>query len=117
MFGLFRNRNKFNGDVDVKLNNEYDIKTRDNPLFPEEFKYLNILDQAWNEKYTEDESAMFIAALYYSGLIKSGKNEAAAALRKRIASVGQYGVSRGTISLQRASAFLAHIEVADGSSP
>ena len=32
MFG-FGNRKKYNGIVDTKLNNEYQIATRDNPSF------------------------------------------------------------------------------------
>lgn len=33
MFGLFKNRKQYNGTVDTKLNNEYQIQTRDNELF------------------------------------------------------------------------------------
>lgn len=110
MFGLFKSRKRFNGDVDTKVNNEYDIRTRENPNFPGIDRYLQILDEAWNNKFTEDEAAMFVATLYYSGLVKAGKHDLAEQLRQRLATVPKFGIEKGTISIHRLTAFLAHIE-------
>lgn len=115
MFGLFKNRKRFNGDVDTKINNEYDIQTRNNPLFPSMTRYLQVLDEAWASKFTEDETALFVATLYYTGLLKANRSDLAEPLRKRLASVPQFGLEKGTISMQRAAVFLGHIEQAQAS--
>jgi hypothetical protein len=48
--GIFANkRKKYNGTVDTKLKNEYQIATRDNPSFPGALAYLGLIDNAWAE--------------------------------------------------------------------
>lgn len=110
MFGIFKNRKKYNGTIDAKVNNEYQIKTRDNPLFPSVMGYLELIDNAWKTNMTEDEAAMYIATLYYCGLRKNGHHQEANVLTDRISSVGQFGVQHGTISMERAAKLLAAIE-------
>ena len=112
MFG-FRNRKKYNGSVDEKLNSIYKIATRDNPKFPGLIKYLGMIDEAWNAKFTEEEACMFIATLYYSGLKREGHEEDARALAKKISEIGQSDFSAGKLGMQRLTAFLAHIEKAN----
>lgn len=110
MFGLFKNRKRYNGTVDTKLNNEYQIKTRDNDLFPGMMAYLGLIDNAWGAKMSEDEAAMYIATLYYCGLKQHKHHAEARAVGRRISEVGQFGVSRGSISMEHASKFLAAME-------
>lgn len=97
MFGLFRSRPKFNGAVDTKLNNEYQINTRREP-FPGPAAYLKLLDAAWSAKMTEDEASMYVASLFFCGLLKAGYDDAAKSLFERIMSVGEFGLSHGLIS-------------------
>lgn len=113
MFGLFKNRKKYNGTVDTKLNNEYQILTRDNELFPGLMAYLQLIDNAWAASMTEDEAAMYIATLYYCGLVQSGHNAEARAVGFRLNSVGQFGVNNGSISQDKALKFLAAIQSAN----
>lgn len=99
MFG-FRNRKKYNASVDVKLNNEYQISTRDNPHFPGVLKYLELIDVSWNNKASEDECAMQIATLYLSGLFRASLFEEAKAVSERLVHIGQYGVERGLVRIE-----------------
>lgn len=100
MIFWFRNRKKYNGAVDVKLNNEYQIETRDNPHFPGILKYLEFIDVSWNENATEDECALRIATLYLSGLIRHGLWDEGRVVASRFEHVGPYGVERGLIRLE-----------------
>ena len=109
MFGIFRNRKKFNGNVDVKVNTEYDIETRDNPRFPGIAGYLNILDNAWSQKMTEDEAAMFVATLYLCGLLKHGFIEEAELIERRHSKVTDFGIQRGTIAVHHLENCVAHM--------
>ena len=73
MFGLFKNKRKqFNGLVDTKLNNDYQIQTRDNSKFPGVIAYLEFLDIAVSARMNETEAAMYIATMYFYGLCKHG---------------------------------------------
>jgi hypothetical protein len=112
MFG-FRNRKRFNGKVDEKLNKEYRISTQQNPKFPGVIAYLGMIDEAWNAKFTEEEAAMFIATLYYSGLKREGHDTEARELAKTLASTGQAEFGAGRIGMQRLATFMAHIERAN----
>ncbi len=99
MFG-FRNRKKYNGTVDVKLNNEYQIRTRDNPNFPGSLKYLEYIDVGWNNNASEDECAMQIATLYLCGLIRHKLVDEEREVANRIKQIGSFGVDRGLIREQ-----------------
>jgi hypothetical protein len=110
---FFKNRNKYNGAVDSKLNEEYQIPTRDNPKFPGIIAYLGLIDQAWDGRFTEQEAAMFIATLYYSGLKREQLHNDARALASRVSIIGQQDFSLGLISMHRLSTFLAAIEKAN----
>jgi hypothetical protein len=107
MFGFFRNRKKYNGQVDLKLNNEYQIVTRraENSLFPGAFAYLELIDQAWNSQMNEDEAAMFIATLYFSGLCKNGSTIEATLLLPRIIRIAEFNVPKNIISDERGERF------------
>lgn len=112
MFGL-GGRKKFNGAIDTKLNNEYQIATRNNHNFPGALAYLELIDNAWNAKMSEDEGALYIATLYYCGLLQNGLQEKAAQLFARIQSVVEFGVPRGMISPLRWSKFSETIQQAN----
>lgn len=112
MFG-FRNRKQYNGTVDEKLTSAYGIATRDNPRFPGVLAYLGLIDQAWENKFTEEEAAMFIATLYYSGLRREGHHQDARALAPRLSATGQADFAAGKIGMQRLAAFMAAIEKAN----
>lgn len=109
----FRNRKKFNGNVDHLLTSAYKIVTRDNPRFPGVLAYLEMLDQAWNAKFTDEEAAMFVATLYYSGLIQNGFYDEAQPLESRLEHLGATGFASGKIGMQRLSSFKAHIQKAN----
>jgi hypothetical protein len=109
MFGLFRNREKYNGTVDTKLNNEYQIQTRNNPRFPGLVVYLDLIDKAWQVSMNEDEAAMYIATLYFCGIVKAGYEREAAALQGRLITVAEFCVPRGMVSEERFSKFAAAI--------
>ena len=111
MFG-FGNRKRYNGAVDTKLNNEYQTATRDNPNFPGMLAYLEIIDNAWNTKMSESEGALYIATLYYCGILKHGLHTEAEALRSRIESIVAFDLPRGMISQTRWSKFSEAIEQA-----
>lgn len=96
MFG-FRNRKKYNGTVDVKLNNEYQITTQDNPKFPGVLKYLELIDVSWNSNASEDECAMQIATMYLCGLFRNQLWDEARPLAGRLDSIGPYAVDRGLV--------------------
>lgn len=110
---FFKNRQKYNGKVDGIITEGYRIATRDNDKFPGLTKYLELLDACWAERYTEQEAAMFVAALYYSGLMANGYLKEASALMKNIAAMGHAASASGEISANRMMAFMAHIEVAN----
>ena len=91
MFG-FRNRKKYNGTVDTKLNNEYGIKTQGNSNFPGALAYLELIDGPFNNGYTEDECALGIATLYLSGAIKRGLHDESGAIESRMHQVVPFGI-------------------------
>ena len=96
MFG-FRSRKKYNATVDVKLNNEYQIRTQDNPKFPGVLKYLELIDVSWNNQATEDECAMQIATLYLCGLFRHQFWDEARSVAARFDQIGPFGIERGLI--------------------
>lgn len=110
---FFKSRKKYNGVVDELLSTNYQIPTRDNPKFPGILAYLKLIDKAWESRFTEQEAAMFIAALYYSGLKREGHHSEARSLASRISTVGQADFSSGKISMQRLATFMAAIELAN----
>jgi hypothetical protein len=110
MFG-FRNRNKFNTDVDVILRTAFDIETdhNRNAAFPGVLSYMAYLDEVWNERGTAEHAAARMACLYYMGLAKNGtpteKNEAKA-LGQRIEKAIRLYVSCGQISENKGGHYL-----------
>lgn len=91
MFG-FRNRKKYNGTVDTKLNNEYGIKTQGNSNFPGAITYLGLIDAPFNNGATEDECALQIAALYLCGTIKHNLHGESKAIDDRMKQVVPFGI-------------------------
>lgn len=112
MFGLFKNRKQYNGTVDAKLNNEYQIQTRDNEFFPGLSDYLQLIGNAWDAKMSEDEAAMYLASLYAAGLKKHGFYDVAWPVVERLTAVGEFGVSRGMIRAELAARFMSAVESA-----
>lgn len=112
MFG-FGDRKKYNGSVDIKLNNEYQIATRNNPNFPGMLAYLELIDNAWKAKMTEDEGALYIATLYYCGILKRGLRDEASDLYSRIKSIVSFGLPKGMISQARWDKFSVAIQQAN----
>jgi hypothetical protein len=110
MFGLGRKRKLYNGAVDTKLNNEYQIATRNNPKFPGSLYYLQLIDNAWGASMSEDEAALYIATLYYEGIAKQGHLTEAGALHSRILSIVEFGRARRLISEKVAGAVLRDVE-------
>jgi hypothetical protein len=110
MFGLGRKRKLYNGAVDTKLNNEYQIATRDNSKFPGSLYYLQLIDNAWGANMSEDEAALYIATLYYDGIVKQGHLTEASALHGRIQSIVKFGRAKGLISEKVAGTVLRDVE-------
>jgi len=104
-FGKKENRKQFNGTVDTKMNIEYQIQTKDNERFPGILAYLEYLDIAWKAKMNDDEAAMYMATLYYCGLIKNGYTDEAEPLGKRVQNIADFCVPKGMISEERWSKF------------
>lgn len=109
MFG-FGKRKRFNGEVDTILNLKYQVRTKNNPLFPALLAYLGLLDLAWQAKMLVDEAALYIATLYYCGIAKAGHIAEAESLLSRIRELIRMDLGLGTISEQRAQKFMAAIE-------
>jgi hypothetical protein len=99
----------YNGAVDTKLNNEYQIATRDNPKFPGNLYYLQLIDNAWQASMSEDEAALYIATLYYDGIVKQGHLKEAS-VHGRIHSIVEFGRATGLISEKVAGAVLRDVE-------
>jgi hypothetical protein len=116
MFGAGK-RKRYNGVVDVKLNNEYQIDTQNGPGFPGTLYYLGLIDNAWKSEMSEDEAALYIATLYCCGLVKKGDRKEAVNLIARISSVAPFGVSKGLISQERWDRFAAAIREAEEKGP
>jgi hypothetical protein len=98
MFGLFSGRKKYNGQVDIKLNNEYQIKTQNNSAFPKGLAYLELIDNAYKSGMNADEGALYIASLYFHGLCSSGATIEAELLFRRLISVVDFGLAKNLIS-------------------
>ena len=116
MFG-FGKRRRYNGAVDVKLHNEYQIDTQNAPGFPAVLGYLSLIDNAWNVKMTEDEVALYIASLHCIDLVEKGHRDEAMNLILRISSIGPFGVSKGLISHERWDRFSQAIREAEEKEP
>jgi|GEM_PF-1329535 len=112
MFGLFRNRKKYNGMVDKTLNVSFGIATRDNQNFPGMLAYLELIDTGWNASMSEDDCAFYIATLYYCGLLKNGENEEANALLLRINQIIEFGLSKNILSKSQCDKVLTAIKIA-----
>ena len=112
MFWLFKNRKQYNGTVDTKLNNEYQIQTRENDLFPGINAYLKLLDNAWAAQMNEDEAAMYVASLYAAGLKQHGFYDVAWPVVDRMIAVGKFGAERGMIRVELADRFMNAVESA-----
>ena len=113
MFGFGNNRKKYNGAVDLKLNNEYQIQTKNNDKFPGMLAYLELIDNARKAKMNEDEAAMYIATLYYCGIAKNGYLEEAEVLLERIQSIAMFCLPKNMISEDHWRRFLGAIEEAN----
>lgn len=109
MFGIGQ-RKKYNGTVDIKVNNEYQISTRNNPEFPRLPEYLSKIEEAWSGGLSEDEAALYIACLHYGALLHGNQIERADALLARINTIGQFNLRRGIIIEERWEALYEIVE-------
>lgn len=105
----FNKRKQYNGAVDTKLNNEYQIATHDDPNFSGVFAYLNLVDNAWYSNFSADECAMYIAILYYGGMLEKGRHADAARLLERVNAIANFNVPKGLISQEQWKKFVAGI--------
>jgi hypothetical protein len=121
LLGIYRNQSKklnkearatFNGEVDIKLNNEYQIPTRDNHDFPGLNRYLELVDIAWESEMNADETAMYIAVLLYCGFIKHEDFVKGENLLSRIEQISAFGLSKGLIGDARWDKFSQAIKEA-----
>ena len=101
MFGFGKSIEQFRAEVDVKLNNEYQIITDNskNKYFPGIFAYADLIDfckkkAGWNA----DETAMHIAINLYCGLLKIGLFEDAEKTFSQIERVVGFGLKKNLIS-------------------
>jgi hypothetical protein len=104
MLGIGK-RKKYNGAIDTKLNNEYQIQTKGNLLFPNVGAYLDLIDNAWKTNMSVDDGVLYIATLYYCGLVRQEHNEEAKDLLQRINSIVEFGLPKGIISEEKWSKF------------
>ena len=114
MFGMGK-RKRYNAAIDIKLSLEYQIVTKGNSKFPGAIAYLKLIDNAWQTKMSEDEGALYIAVLYYSGLLKKGAHSEAEPLFTRIVSIAGFGLPKGMISQERWDKFKEAIDDARSS--
>ncbi|MFE8073525.1 hypothetical protein QQM79_20960 [Marinobacteraceae bacterium S3BR75-40.1] len=98
---FFNRRKKYNGKVAALL-----------PAFGfnlEEagvMKTANVLDIAWNQKYSEYEGALYVAYLVYGGMLKAGDAKADEVMGK-IEYIQKDWVARDLVRKELASRFLA----------
>lgn len=113
MFG-FGNRKKYNGAVDLKVRNGYGIVTSDNPKFGGPLSYLSLIDKAWEADMSIEEAGMYIAALYYAGIIKQDRNSPEVKeLSLKIRSTSLHDHNRGLIGKARYAGFIGAVEKAE----
>lgn len=74
--------------------------------------YLELLDTAWQVKMSDDEAAMYVATLYYCGLVKNGRSDIAEPLGIRIQEIAKFCVPKGMISQERWEKFSGAISSA-----
>jgi len=100
MFGFGKSIEQFRGQVDIKLNNEYQIVTDStkNEYFPGIFAYADLIDLCKKGGWNVDESAMHIAVLLYCGFIKKGLLLEGDNLYIQIEKKLQFGLAKGLIS-------------------
>lgn len=103
MFGLFRNREKFNDEVNQLLNSTLGINTnsRVNEAFPGVLVYLGYIDEVWHGKGTSEDAALRIGCLYFMGISKNGsENERMEArlLHPKLLNFLEYCRNKGSIA-------------------
>jgi len=100
MFGFGKSKEKFRGEVDIKLNNEYQIITNNsiNDKFCGILQYVEIIDICQKHGFNVDESAMHMAVNYYCGLFKNNYVDEAKKLYETIERVVNFGLSKQMIS-------------------
>ncbi|WP_027252382.1 hypothetical protein [Photobacterium halotolerans] len=98
---FFNRRKKYNGKVAALL-----------PAFGFDLeeagvmKTVNVLDIAWNQKYSEYEGAIYVAYLVFSGMLKAGDTRANEVMGK-IEYVQNDWLSKGLVRKELASRFLS----------
>lgn len=98
---FFRNRKRFNGEVDQKILTDYGIKTSENPDWPGVLAYLELLDVPWQQKWNADEAALHMVVLYYDGLERNGRASDALLIRPKILQVANRQVSSGVVGREK----------------
>lgn len=92
------NRRKYNGQVDIKLNKEYGILTRNNKNFPGLADYLAIVDAYFYSNKNTNECALGIATFYYCELAKKEDQVESSELLNRIIRNTNFDLEKGIIS-------------------
>ena len=72
--------------------------------------------KASKAKMSEDEGALYVATLYFCGIVKAGLHGEASPLLLRISSIAQFGLSKHTISEDRWNKFSMAIQQANDDS-
>ena len=75
MFG-FGARKKYNQQVDAILTKDFQIEIDQskNSKFPGILKYLEMIDEVWDDKGSAEAAAVRVVIPYYGGLVKNGTN-------------------------------------------
>lgn len=104
LFGLINRagkaRRRYNGAVDIRLRNEYQIETNGNNHFPELTEYLNFIKLSKKNSMNADETALHIATLYYCSLLSAQMFEEASAVLLSIEALSLKHTLEGYISEQ-----------------
>lgn len=103
---IFGKRRKYNGQVAALLP-AFGFDLEDAGMM----KTADVLDIAWQQKYTEYEGALFVAYLVYAGMIKAGEPRGNEVLEK-IRFVSNDWVKKGIVRQELAAQFSSKTDAA-----
>lgn len=96
---FFNRRKKYNGQVAALLP-EFGFDLEEAGVM----KTANVLDIAWNQKYSEYEGALYVAYLVFAGMLKAEESRANEVIKK-IECLQSDWVSKGLVRQELASRF------------
>ena len=94
---MFGRRKRWNGNVALMIENDYQVKRRGNPDYPGIIAELEHLDIAWRTKATEHEAACMMAVNLFCGLVDHGRNDEAMEFYPKMMAVAEPHVASGLI--------------------